>query len=98
VRGIVGCLALAGDAHADLPRLATAAGVYLDVSAFHHDVAQTQHVHAHRPHIRFATDDNDVGEAERIRAAVISHRQPLLPAMRGSAVVNEYARARRPAR
>src|SRR5437868_2652993 len=49
---------------------------YFDVRAFHHDVAQAQHVHAHRPHVRPAADDGDESEAQRVWAAIVRHLQP----------------------
>src|SRR5262245_27920004 len=62
----------------------------LDVRAFHHDVTQTHHVHAHRPHFRLALDDGDEGETHRVRAAVFGHLKPALPAVSQLAVVDEH--------
>ena len=64
--------------------------------AAHHDVAQTQHVHAHRPHVRSAADDGDEGEAQRVGAAVLGHFEPMASAMSERAVVDEHARAAGP--
>src|SRR5438874_13032676 len=65
----------------------------LDIGAFHHDVAQAEYVHAHRPHFLLAAHDGDEGEAERVRAAVLGHRQPVPAAVREATVVDEHARA-----
>src|SRR5437016_946215 len=63
--------------------------IAVSIDALHHHVAQTQHVHAHGPHLRFAADDADISEAQRIRAAVFGHVKPKLPAMSQAAVVDE---------
>src|SRR6516162_4352655 len=51
------------------------------VGASHHDIAQTQHVHAHRPHLLWAADDGDEGEAQRVGATVFGQLEPISPAM-----------------
>src|SRR5439155_24611024 len=67
--------------------------VRLDGGAFHHDVAQTQYMHAHRPDFRLAADNGDEGEAQSVRACVLGQLEPMLPAMSQPTVINEHARA-----
>ncbi len=70
--------------------------VGIGIGAFHDDVAQAEHVHAHRPDFRLATDDGDEGETHGVGAAVFGHFEPGLSAVGQRAVVNEDARAAGP--